>query len=56
MPTTDHKDDEIEEMYEKIENIMSKQMGNTNVIVMGYFNAVVGEGMDCVRLAGRPEN
>src|SRR2546425_12350550 len=46
MPTTSHEDDEVEEMYEQIERIINKQKGNTNVIVMGDFNATVGEGSD----------
>src|SRR5437867_10692556 len=46
MPTTTHEDDEVEEMYEQIERIINKQKGNTNVIVMGDFNASVGEGSD----------
>ena len=40
MPTTAHEDDEVEEMYEQIERIISKQKRNTNVIVMGDFNAI----------------
>ena len=35
MPTTDHEDDEIEEMYEQIDFIIDKQKGNLNLIVMG---------------------
>jgi endonuclease/exonuclease/phosphatase family metal-dependent hydrolase len=46
MPTTDHEDDEIEEMYEQIESMIKKQKGNINVIIMGDFNASVGEGSD----------
>ena len=46
MPTTEYEDEEIEEMYEQIENIINKQKGNDNIIVMGGFNAVVGEGHD----------
>jgi hypothetical protein len=46
MPTTDHEDEEIEEMYEQIERLINKQKGNINVIVMGDFNASVGEGID----------
>src|SRR5437867_6402342 len=44
--TTAHEDDEVEEIYEQIERIISKQKRNTNVIVMGDFNAIVGEGSD----------
>src|SRR6267154_2452233 len=46
MPTPEHVDEEVEEMYEQIERIISKQKGNENVIVMGDFYACVGEGND----------
>src|SRR5881296_3921621 len=52
MPTTTHEDDEVEEIYEQIERIINKQKGNTNVIVMGDFNASVGEGRD-VKVIGK---
>jgi exonuclease III len=46
MPTSDHDDEEIEQMYEQIEELIDKQKGNSNVIIMGDFNASVGEGSD----------
>ena len=46
MPTTAYENEDIEQIYEQIENIISKQKGNTNVIAMGDFNASVGEGND----------
>ena len=46
MPTSDHADEEIEEMYEQIEKLINGVKGNTNLIVMGDFNASVGEGND----------
>src|SRR5678815_2678839 len=46
MPTTDHEYDEIEEMYEQIQNIIDKQKENLNLVLMGDFNASVGEGSD----------
>src|SRR5437867_6743451 len=48
MPTTTHEDYEVEDMYDQIERMISKQKGNANVIVMGDFNArlSVGEGSD----------
>ena len=46
MPTTEYEDEEIEEMYEQIENIINKQKEDDNIIVRGDFNAVVGEGRD----------
>ena|SRR5688572_21834547 len=45
MPTTAYEDEDIEQIYEQIENIITKQKGNKNVIVMGDFNANMGEGM-----------
>ena len=38
-PTTNHDDDEIEEMYEEIR----EGRGKVNAIVMGAFNSIVGE-------------
>ena len=46
MPTTDHDEEEVELLYEQIECIIDKHKGNSNVIVMGDFNASVGEGTD----------
>lgn len=46
MPTSGHKDEEIEECYDKIENIIEKESRNACVLVMGDWNAVVGEGKD----------
>ena len=46
MPTTKYENEEVEQIYDQIEDIIRKQKGNTNVIVMGHFNARVGEGSD----------
>ena len=46
MPTTDHEDEEVEKMYDQLEEILSKVKGTENVIIMGDWNAVVGEGRD----------
>src|SRR5688572_19806305 len=46
MPTTAYEYEDIEQMYEQIENTISKQKGNTNVIIIGDFNASVGKGSD----------
>src|SRR6476661_6816798 len=43
LPTTDYEDEEIEKLYDQLEEILGKQKGTDNVIVMGNFNAVVGE-------------
>ena len=44
MPTTDADDDEVEEMYEQIEELVKKEKATDQVIIMGDWNAVVGEG------------
>src|SRR6478609_6747013 len=44
LPTTDYEDEEVEKIYEQLEEILGKQKGTDNVIVMGDFTAVVGEG------------
>ena len=46
MPTSDHEDEEVEKMYEQIEELVDKQKGTDCVVVMGDWNAVVGEGRD----------
>src|ERR1051325_11948362 len=46
MPTTDHDNEEIEEMYEKLEEILNTQKGTDYMVIMGDMNAVVGEGRD----------
>ena len=46
MPTTDHEDEEIERMYEQLDEIVYKQKGTDYVVIMGDMNAVVGEGRD----------
>ena len=46
MPTTDHDDEEVEKMYDQLDEILSKVKGTENVIIMGDWNAVVGEGRD----------
>jgi hypothetical protein len=52
MPTSDYEDDDVEEIYEQIEEEIRKGRGDDYVIVMGDFNAAVGEqGEDGV--AGR---
>ena len=46
MPTSDHEDEEIDAIYEELEEIMKAQKGNDNIVIMGDWNAVVGEGKD----------
>ena len=46
MPTTKYEDEEVEQIYAQIEDIIRRQKGGTNVIMMGNFSARVGEGSD----------
>ena len=50
MPTTAHEDEEIERIYEQLDEILQKVKGTEYSIIMGDWNAVVGEGReeDCV--------
>jgi hypothetical protein len=57
MPTSAHDDSEVELMYEKLEEIIKKQKGTEYLVVMGDWNAVVGEGEpdECVGQYGLGE-
>jgi exonuclease III len=44
MPTSDYPEEQIETMYDLIEGIVEKQKANDYVVVMGDWNAVVGDG------------
>src|SRR6476620_4451064 len=46
LPTTDYEDEEVEKLYDQLEEILGKQKGTDKVIVMGDFNVVVGEGKE----------
>lgn len=46
MPTTDHDDEEVEDIYEQLEELIENLKGNDNLIVMGDWNASVGEGRE----------
>ena len=46
MPTTGHEDDEVDTEYEKLEEMVRAQKGSDYVVIMGDWNAVVGEGRD----------
>uniref|UniRef100_A0A8D8Q762 Craniofacial development protein 2 n=1 Tax=Cacopsylla melanoneura TaxID=428564 RepID=A0A8D8Q762_9HEMI len=45
-PTTDHSDEEVQLMYDQIQNILKKLPKHELNIVMGDFNAKVGKGRD----------
>src|SRR6476619_5240125 len=46
LPTTDNEDEEVEKLYDQLEEILGKQKGAYNVIVMGDFKTGVGEGKE----------
>jgi hypothetical protein len=42
MPTLEHEDDEVEELYDIIEEILEEDgKGGTNTIIIGDWNSVV---------------
>ena len=44
MPSSEHEDDEVEDLYDVIEEILEEVgKGDTNTIIMGDWNSVVGE-------------
>jgi len=44
MPTSGHEDDEAEELYDVIEEILEEDgKGDTKTIIMGDWNSVVGD-------------
>jgi len=44
MPTSEYKDEEVEEMYDKIEEILEEDgKGETNTITLGDCNGVIGD-------------
>ena len=46
MPTPAEDEEEIESMYEQIEDLLRKEKATDNVIIMGDWNAVVGGGRE----------
>ena len=46
MPTSTHTEEEIDEVYEQIEEVLGEVKGKENLIIMGDWNAVVGEGKE----------
>lgn len=46
MPTTTHEEEEIDSMYERLEEVLDETKGTDYVIIMGDWNAVVGEGAE----------
>ena len=50
MQTSAHDDEEVDGMYEEIEQLMEQEKGSDYLVVMGDFNAVIGEGRDGVEV------
>src|SRR5215471_400986 len=46
MPTSTAEDEEVEKVYEQLEELLEKQKGRDNVLILGDWNAVVGEGKE----------
>ncbi len=46
MPTSDYDEEEVDMMYDRLEEILNKQKGTNHVVLMGDWNAVIGEGKD----------
>ena len=46
MPTSEHEDTEVEEIYNQLNDLIEEEKGNENLIVMGDWNSVIGEGKD----------
>lgn len=47
MPTSDHSDDVVDEVYKQTEEIIDENgKGQIKTMIMGDFNSVVGEGCD----------
>jgi DNA modification methylase len=44
MSASGYKDEEVEEVYEQLEEKMENVKKNDNLIILGEWNAVVGEG------------
>lgn len=46
MPTSTHKDEEVEVIYEQLDELLCSVKAEDNLFIMGDFNAVVGEEKD----------
>ncbi|KAL4135345.1 hypothetical protein QTP88_006960 [Uroleucon formosanum] len=46
MPTSTHKDEEIEEIYEQVNEVIEMTNEKSNLIILGDWNAIVGESKE----------
>ena len=46
MPKIDYEDEEVDDVYDDIREVIIQVRGEENLIVLGDWNAVVGEGQD----------
>ena len=46
MPTSASEEEEVDKVYEQIEELMVNESSKNNLIIMGDWNAVIGEGKD----------
>ena len=46
MPTGAYEDEEVEEVYDEIEKLINMTKGKENLIILGDWNAAVGEGAE----------
>jgi len=42
MPTSKHEDEEVDDIYDQIEELMNARKGKDYMVIMGDWNAVVG--------------
>ncbi|CAF1487313.1 unnamed protein product, partial [Didymodactylos carnosus] len=46
MPTSASDDEEVDKLYEQIVELIAAEKANEYLIIMGDWNAVLGEGAD----------
>src|SRR6218665_2329949 len=46
MPTTNHEEEDVDNTYERLEEVLDRTKGTDYIVIMGDRNAVVGEGAD----------